>query len=243
MSLKSGTLPQTKAFEKKPKNHGLKYSYVSGVTDTGNSVSKAAKQDSDRLVVRRRDELFKRVRMQTLSQHIRDHYQAAESVYALGTPLGATPTTGSSYPPGQSVVVDAETPVKSDTLLILDVRDPEEYDKCHVLHSKSYPKQLLSHDKISAELYAFKARPEKRLVVYDTDDKATARIATTLVEKGFTNVYGLSGGFEEACKGFPEVMKGDIPNYNPNADLQSRPGSSCSRLSTVSRFTQMSTRR
>ncbi|CAD7964241.1 unnamed protein product [Amoebophrya sp. A25] len=241
MSLKSGTLPKA-PFEKKPKNHGLKYSYVPHATDTGSSLSKVAQKDSDRVVVRRRDELFKRVKIQTLAQHVRDHYldrESTESVYALG---GATP--GAAISPN-SVVVDSETQVKPDTLLILDVRDESEYEKCHLSHARSYPRQMLAHDKISAELYGFKsttatASSQKKLVIYDTDDKATAKIATTMVEKGFANVYALSGGFEEVVDSLPDMLLGQLP---PRALAASRPGSSCSRLSTVSRFTQMSTRR
>eukprot|EP00392_Amoebophrya_sp_AT5.2_P006606 g6618.t1 len=227
MSLKSGTLPP-KAFDKKPKNHGIKYSYVPGVTDTGNSLSKAAKLDSDRVVVKRRGELFKRVRIQTLAQHIREQSInfPSESVYALGSPA-----TGSAYPSAYQQEEPVTPPMggggggaSSSTsgvvlvqqyseaavgakwsgggdggLLVLDVRDADEFEKCHVQGAKPYPKQLLNHDKISAELYAFKGaeNPGKRLVVYDTDDKTTARIATILVEKGFTSLYALSGGFEE----------------------------------------------
>lgn len=82
-------------------------------------------------------------------------------------------------------------------LLVLDVRDSDEFDRCHIRQAKSYPKQLIAHDKISAELYTFKTKLSKRLVIYDGDDKSTAKVATMLVEKGFANVYALSGGFEE----------------------------------------------
>lgn len=84
MSLKSGTLPKPGgAFDRKPKNHGVRYNHVACLTDTGKSASKVGPSISNSQLARRRDETFKRVRMHTLAQKLRDR-APPESVYALG---------------------------------------------------------------------------------------------------------------------------------------------------------------
>ena len=55
----------------------------------------------------------------------------------------------------------------------------------------------------------FERDSTKRLVVYDLDDKSTAKVATMLVEKGFKNVYALSGGIEEVVLHVTEMVDGD----------------------------------
>ena len=61
-----------------------KYGNIRSVTDTGSSASKVKAADSDRLVAKKRDELFKRVRPQTLGVHL-------EALYGGG---GAGAVTG-----------------------------------------------------------------------------------------------------------------------------------------------------
>lgn len=71
MSLKSGSLgPKPSIFDKKPKNHGLRYKHVNSMCDTGASRSKVARQETNSQIARKRDELFKRVRIQKLAEHL-----------------------------------------------------------------------------------------------------------------------------------------------------------------------------
>lgn len=269
MSLKSGTLPpKGGAFEKKPRNHGVKYAHVGSLTDTGHSASKGKKVNSDRIIAKRRDELFKRVQIHTLAQRIREaQWSNPESVYALAEQTIFPSVSRAEQ--GVHSVINSEQDVKGpDSLMILDIRPAEDFEKCHLQTAKSYPVQLLNHDKISPELYTFKSAAtgssNKRVVIYDIDDKLTAKTTAMLVEKGWENVYALSGGFEEICESYPELLDGEVPislhekmsTASRNTPMSSggaarsaastRPGSSCSRTSNVSgmsRFTQMSTRR
>jgi centrosomal protein CEP41 len=98
-------------------------------------------------------------------------------------------------------------------MLILDVRMSSDFEACHLKHATCYPENLLRMDKISPDLYSFKSAggSQRRLVVYDEDDRLTVRAATLLVEKGFENVYALSGGFEEAVLKCTEAVEGDVP--------------------------------
>lgn len=248
MSLKCGQLPpKGPAFEKKPRNHGLKYSYVNTVTDTGKSASKIGKVDSDRLVAKRREELFKRVKVSTLAVHLEELRSEEPQVVPMDEER-----------PFFGMEAEAETQkntIKIDTtmdLLVLDVRSSSDFDICHVRNARCYPKELISHDKISTELYLFKKQTDKKIVVYDVDDKATAKTATLMMEKGFTNVYALSGGFEQCAIEMPSILDGIVPEvefpveWTPSVAGQgmngssSRPGTGYSVSSNVSRFTQMS---
>ena len=58
----------------------------------------------------------------------------------------------------------------------------------------------------------FQNRESKLIVVYDFDEGIAAKFATTMMERGYDNVFMLSGGLRVAYIKFPErlVTKGAI---------------------------------
>ena len=46
------------------------------------------------------------------------------------------------------------------------------------------------------------------VVVYHFDEKKSIPYATLLYEKGFDNMYMLSGGIEEFLKSYPQLVEG-----------------------------------
>jgi rhodanese-related sulfurtransferase len=80
--------------------------------------------------------------------------------------------------------------------LLLDIRTRDEYDECHIISSLSYPIAMLSRsiNNETPELLAYKNQPGKIIVVYDDDEKLAPKAATTLVERGYDNLFLLSGG-------------------------------------------------
>ena len=80
--------------------------------------------------------------------------------------------------------------------LLLDIRDRDEYDQCHIITALNYPTAMLSRsmNNESPELLAYKNQPGKIIVVYDDDEKIGNRAATTLVQRGYDNLFLLSGG-------------------------------------------------
>jgi len=68
----------------------------------------------------------------------------------------------------------------------------------------------MMQDQITPDLYAFKQASNKKLVVYDTDDKTTSEVATLLVNKGWCNVFSLTGGFEETVATYAEICEGQL---------------------------------
>jgi hypothetical protein len=57
-------------------------------------------------------------------------------------------------------------------------------------------------------MYTLKNRPDKLIIVYHDDDKTGATYAAVLYEKGFDNVYLLTGGIDEFYQKKPELVIG-----------------------------------
>ena len=80
--------------------------------------------------------------------------------------------------------------------LLLDLRDHDDYEQCHIITALNYPTAMLSRsmNNESPELLAYKNQPGKIIAVYDDDEKLGCRAATTLVQRGYDNLFLLSGG-------------------------------------------------
>lgn len=92
--------------------------------------------------------------------------------------------------------------------LILDVRDVEDFEMLHIVSAESYPMSRLSRsiNFESKSMLRFKNRDGKIIVVYDNDEVLAAKSATTLVERGYENVFMLSGGIKVAKMKFPHEL-------------------------------------
>jgi rhodanese-related sulfurtransferase len=80
--------------------------------------------------------------------------------------------------------------------LLLDVRDRDEYDACHIITALNYPTAMLSRsvNNETTEMLAYKNQPGKIIVLYDDDERICPKAATTLVQRGYDNLFLLSGG-------------------------------------------------
>jgi len=98
------------------------------------------------------------------------------------------------------------------SFLLLDLRDPEEYDFWRIKESISYPAANIARDKMIPELYRFKNKPDKLIVVYMSDERKGCAAANLLSEKGYDNVFLLSGGIEQFNEEFHHLVEGrDVP--------------------------------
>ncbi|KAI3383901.1 hypothetical protein SNEBB_000819 [Seison nebaliae] len=88
--------------------------------------------------------------------------------------------------------------------LILDVRTQEEYEQCHIIGSYNFPSCLLSRscNYESKEMLHFKNSEGKIIVMYDDDETICPRVITSLVQRGYDNIFMLSGGLKIAYKYF-----------------------------------------
>ncbi|XP_021349170.1 centrosomal protein of 41 kDa-like isoform X2 [Mizuhopecten yessoensis] len=100
--------------------------------------------------------------------------------------------------------------------LLLDVRESDSYNQCHIITSKSYPTAMLSrmYNQDTEEMRAYKNQPGKIIIVYDEDEALAHRTATTLVERSYDNLFLLSGGMKVAYQKFPNGLLTGTPSQN-----------------------------
>lgn len=105
------------------------------------------------------------------------------------------------------------------TFLLLDLRDKEEYEIWRIKESISYPAPNIGRDKMIPELYHFKNKPDKLIVVYLNDERAGTKAAMLFAEKGYENTFLLSGGIEQFLEDHSDLVEGrQVPI--PNSVLQ-----------------------
>ncbi|KAJ8374218.1 hypothetical protein SKAU_G00047980 [Synaphobranchus kaupii] len=101
-----------------------------------------------------------------------------------------------------------ELPYPDCPYLLLDVRDRDDYDQCHVISAYSYPAATLSRtmNPYTKEVLDYKNAPGKIIIAYDEDERTASQAATTMCERGFENLFMLSGGLKVIAQKFPEGM-------------------------------------
>jgi rhodanese-related sulfurtransferase len=130
-------------------------------------------------------------------------------------------------------VIDTDTTVdEARDLVLLDLRDPEDFDRCRLPLAVSYPAQKINRDQFPPELHRCKRDPSKLLVVYHSNDQSTTGVAALLVQKGWDLVHALSGGFEEMVQSYPEVLEGEVPALAPSPS-RSRPETGATSKSSL----------
>jgi rhodanese-related sulfurtransferase len=210
-----------------------RYANAKSSIDTGATASKQSVVSAS-ATAKRRNEVFKRIRAQTLVRLLGER-EVNETVYALGSVAEEgencsvssvkaskapgtvittmTSATCASVPGSVVSVVDTDTTIdEARDLVLLDLRDDSEYQRCRLPLAISYPAAKINRDQFVAELIRCKRDVSKLLVVYHSSDQTTAGVATLLAQKGWDNVHALSGGFEEMVSSYPEVLEGEVPD-------------------------------
>ncbi|VDO03178.1 unnamed protein product [Rodentolepis nana] len=124
--------------------------------------------------------------------------------------------------------------------LLLDVRDKDEFDSCHIIRAINYPYTRLSRcmNFEIREMLAYKNKPGHIIICYDEDETLAPLVTTVLVERGYENVFLLSGGLKVAWKLFPRgLILGDAPQTLKkvtSGKKRTRNSNSTSRLSSAS---------
>lgn len=191
-----------------------KYASVSAVIDTGCKIKDEVVY-SDKVIARRRGELFSRITVDGLADLLTPSSEE-ESVYA----------GFKSDSPTISVVHLEDVPPSNiaPQNLVLDIRDEDEFLKCHIKGATHYPLSKMVRDDISINLYMMRRKsPGKHLVVYGLDDKASVPAGTALTQKGWEEVLVLSGGLEAFALKYPGMITGIPPETVPKK--LSRPSS------------------
>lgn len=98
--------------------------------------------------------------------------------------------------------------------LLLDVRDKDDFLACSIITGKSYPFPMLSraYTYETKDLLKYKNISHKLIIIYDEDESIAPRVASTLVQRGYDNIYMLSGGLRLALEKFPKgLIRGNLP--------------------------------
>jgi len=221
-----------------------KYQGIQSKLDTGASASKRPPPMPVNAKAQLINEEFKRIRPATLSRLIQEQQEEGlESVFNLAdnddrddcasqsSMRVARPAPTRSRAAGSVAsmagsvvsVVAADATTAERKMVLLDLRDADDYERCRLPTAISYPATKLNRDQIIPELYKCKRDTSVLLVVYHRNDHVTAEIATQLSRKGWESVHALSGGFEEMVSSYPEILDGDVPERT----MSSRPDTGC----------------
>uniref|UniRef100_A0A3P8SX66 Centrosomal protein 41 n=1 Tax=Amphiprion percula TaxID=161767 RepID=A0A3P8SX66_AMPPE len=98
--------------------------------------------------------------------------------------------------------------------LLLDVRDREQYDRCHIISAHNFPIAMLTRtmNPYTKEVLEYKNAAGKIIIVYDEDERIASQAANTMCQRGFENVFMLCGGLKIIAHKFPSGMTtGSIP--------------------------------
>ncbi|EAS01972.2 rhodanese-like domain protein (macronuclear) [Tetrahymena thermophila SB210] len=234
--------------KKPPKTN--KYDYVQGTLKTGTTI-KDINIMSDQAVAKRKNELFKRIKTSTLSNLLKQD-RNFESIYQLGEEnkdqqqyvhdnmsLVSNPISINSQATYISAVTYATENLgitDNTCFLLLDTREPEDFELYHIKESINLPAPNISRDKFIPAVYRFKNQPDKLIIIYHSDERNGIPIAQKLAEKGFENVFLLSGGIEKFVQEYPEELDGKkIPVIKKqDEDNKSRVSVAKSQISQVS---------
>uniref|UniRef100_A0A3P9C673 Centrosomal protein 41 n=1 Tax=Maylandia zebra TaxID=106582 RepID=A0A3P9C673_9CICH len=225
--------------KKIPKN--AKYEHVKTRLDTGCSLTKYMErlEEIKKNYRYRKDEIFKRLKVTTFAQLIlqvasvsdlNENEKDSESHSPEGNScsqnylftyvisgVGELNIDRNNQKMASELVSSPEPtdrPYTDCPYLLLDVRDRDEYDCCHIISAHSFPIAMLSRtmNPYTKEVLEYKNAPGKIIIVYDEDERIASQAATTMCERGFENLFMLSGGLRVIAQKFPSGMTtGSIP--------------------------------
>lgn len=146
--------------KKVPRNP--KYERVGPVVKTGKTI-KQVEVLSNQSVAKRKGELFKRIRPSTVSKLI-EETQVAESIYSMGgEEVKDIDDSASvfSYAPSEAPSMASVVTVNTEALgitedseyVVLDLRDPEEFEKCHIKEAINFPAPNITRDRMIPQMF------------------------------------------------------------------------------------------
>eukprot|EP00792_Barthelona_sp_PAP020_P001295 TRINITY_DN1204_c0_g1_i1.p1 TRINITY_DN1204_c0_g1~~TRINITY_DN1204_c0_g1_i1.p1 ORF type:complete len:299 (+),score=71.94 TRINITY_DN1204_c0_g1_i1:29-898(+) len=100
--------------------------------------------------------------------------------------------------------------------ILVDIRSPAEWQCCHIISSRCFPKSRMSRaqNSLTAELITFKERCQNDdsavVVLYDIYNQDAIPMAEWFFDQGFPKVAILKGGLAGFCQSHPENVIGDI---------------------------------
>ena len=178
-----------------------------------------------------KDEKFKWIKGATLARLLTDSTAPKESIYNLAEGEEVKATAGddaesvytvNTMATGCSAVTynTEQLGITGDTtFLLLDMREETEYLDYHIKESINFPAPNVTWDRIIPELYRFRNKEDKLIIIYMYDERSGTAAAKLLYEKGYDNVFLLSGGIEEFLINFENLIEGaNVPDIKKMKD-------------------------
>jgi rhodanese-related sulfurtransferase len=99
------------------------------------------------------------------------------------------------------------TETSNPKFITLDMRSPEEYAKGYVARAVNFPAHKIQNDLLFGPMGRYKNKPDVMIVCYMDDERHGTQAAKLIFEKGYDNVYLMSGGFTAFKKQFPDMVE------------------------------------
>ena len=90
---------------------------------------------------------------------------------------GASVRTGVSQATAVTYATDMLGITANTTFLLLDLREPDEYQNWHIKESINFPAANIARDKTIPELFRFKNQEDKLIITYMLDERAGVQYA------------------------------------------------------------------
>jgi centrosomal protein CEP41 len=187
---------------------------------------------SNQMMVKRRGELFKRISSANLVKLIK-----SVAVSDVSEETKIAPEDSASQASRFSVfTLDGEVKTHEDFVL-LDLRDPEEYVATHIRYALSFPAPNVTRDRILPEMFRIKNQPGKLIIVYAQDERPGVENAQKLAQRGFENVFLVTGGLEEFAKQYSQYLEGNhVRRVNPAQTFKGNESEISTNSSVSKRF-------
>jgi rhodanese-related sulfurtransferase len=93
-------------------------------------------------------------------------------------------------------------------ILLLDLRDAEEYSMSHIKGAINWPSPNIARDKYVKPIWNYRNKEGKIILIYHENEKNVIEAAAMLVDKEFSNIYILTNGFDTFAEEHSEYIEG-----------------------------------
>ncbi|KPA82384.1 hypothetical protein ABB37_03462 [Leptomonas pyrrhocoris] len=180
-----------------------KYNGVQAVVESGVTAQVAQYMKESKIKTKQQPgELFKRTRTDAVASYLRGQ-----------EPKVALEDGGFAHPMDEYGGAESGEGKQTIDYLLLDCRDLEHYEACHIKTALHYPKIKLHHatSPFLPEMYVFRNKENKRIVLYDLEEEAVVPIANVMFQKGVDNVSIIAGGLREFAQDYAAMLTGPCP--------------------------------
>ena len=199
-------------------NFSKRYDNMKASIDTGMTVPKLIEALKNRMPT---GEIFRRIRPAKLKELLALHFEELEAKERLAQVEPEAehedgPVPAYHHMHSSIVFDDKEQPkpqpkayeVVDCPFILLDVRDEDEFEQCHIHLAKCYPKARLSRatGQFTPEILTYRDRPDGMVVVYCDYGQTSGEAAQMFAERGFSNVFLLHGGLADFAEEYPTLV-------------------------------------